>query len=301
MPLPELVESQLFSLRLNNCRLDPMCASRRWPRGAGRVLSVEELRRMRAHARRHLGARPQRPAAPAAPAASMPSATRNLPLEGCFLAAVKACGEDALALPASPQAAHWEHRCAGTTASPRWSSWAAAPRDTPQIHAARDELSDPRRMSAHPQGHPGDLAVARTLLDLAAILEHKALRRAVREAQAQRAGRSRRARAPTAPAAGRPARAGDAAADHRHRPGADRERARGRRPRSPAGGRDRPPGRQRPDLHRRAPGRARLPLAASSGWSSRPTARAYHDNQLAREDDAERQALLEAQASVCFA
>ena len=55
-----------------------------------------------------------------------------------------------------------------------------------------------------------------------------------------------------------------------------------------------PSRRQRADPDRRAAGSCPTSAGRSSGSSSRPTAPRYHDGEIAREDDAERQALLEA-------
>jgi hypothetical protein len=101
------------------------------------------------------------------------------PLEGCFLAAVKACGAGAL-LAGVAAAAHWEmikwdHRFPEVLVTGR-----CAPRH-PQINAHETAFLPPEDVRIH-RGIPVTSPV-RTLLDLAAILDHKRLRRAVRQAQ----------------------------------------------------------------------------------------------------------------------
>jgi hypothetical protein len=101
------------------------------------------------------------------------------PLEGCFLAAVKACGAGAL-LAGVAAAAHWamikwDHRLPEVLVTGR-----CAPRH-PQINAHETAFLPPEDVRMH-RGIPVTSPV-RTLLDLAAVLDHKRLRRTVRQAQ----------------------------------------------------------------------------------------------------------------------
>jgi hypothetical protein len=101
------------------------------------------------------------------------------PLEGCFLAAVKACGEGAL-LAGVAAAAHWamiewDHRLPEVLVTGR-----CAPRH-PQINGHETAFLPPEDARMH-RGIPVTSPL-RTLLDLAAILDHRRLRRAVRQAQ----------------------------------------------------------------------------------------------------------------------
>lgn len=103
----------------------------------------------------------------------------NPPLEGCFLAAVKACGEDAL-LAGMAAGAHWcivrwDHRKPEVLVLGR-----CAPRH-PEITAHETSFLPPEDVRIH-RGIPVT-SPTRTLLDLAAILDYKRLRRAVRQAQ----------------------------------------------------------------------------------------------------------------------
>jgi predicted transcriptional regulator of viral defense system len=106
----------------------------------------------------------------------------NLPLEGRFLAAVKAGGEGA-ALSHFAAAAHWrmvgwDGRRIEITVRSRGTRIHAG------IRAHRTQMLRPidlRRYRGIPVTAP-----ARTLLDLASILDHRPLRRAVRRAQSLR-------------------------------------------------------------------------------------------------------------------
>ena len=100
----------------------------------------------------------------------------NLPLEGRFLAAVKACGPTAVLSHVSAAALYdlvrWDYRYPEVTTR--------TDRTHRGIRVHRSSMPkfrhDPR------QGHP-DTTPARTLIDLAATLDYPALRRAVRQAQ----------------------------------------------------------------------------------------------------------------------
>ena len=186
----------------------------------------------------------------------------NLPLEGCFLAAVKACGPGAPARPVSRPACsredrRWDHRLpevlvlgprrGGTDGS------ACIARDG--VPAAED--------IADPPGHPGDLTAARTLLDLAGDLDYAQLRRAVREAQALGWSSSPSSRA-AARARAAPRRGQRCAGSS---PPARRRRGSSSRTSSSTscsrGGID-APRRQRAARHRRPQGDAGLPLAGAA-------------------------------------
>lgn len=103
----------------------------------------------------------------------------NLPLEGCFLAAVKACGPGAI-LSHFSAAAHlgfvrWDDRF------PEVTVLGDGTRAHPGIRVHRTCTLDPgdvRRYGGIPMTAP-----ARTLLDLGAVVEYPTLRRAVRQAQ----------------------------------------------------------------------------------------------------------------------
>jgi hypothetical protein len=103
----------------------------------------------------------------------------NLSLEGHLLAAAKACGPDAVVSHYSAAALYglvkWDDRYPEVT----------APRKTTQrrIRAHRSNL-DPADLWAH-KGIP-TTTPARTLVDLSSLLPYKPLRRAAREAQALR-------------------------------------------------------------------------------------------------------------------
>ena len=213
----------------------------------------------------------------------------HVPLEGCFLAAVKACGEDAwlsrVAAGAHWELLRWDFRFPEVVVLGR-----RAP-EHPQIHAYETSHLPPEDVVIH-KGVPVTSPL-RTLLDLAGVLEHKALRRAVREAQA-------RGLVDLAELARR-----------LHGPGPRRGRARLRRiiATGPAPTRSEledavldlllDAGIAHPDVN--VPlyigGRKVIP---DFRWPEQrlvieADGAAWHDHQLAREDDAERQALLEAQ------
>src|SRR5215213_635264 len=212
----------------------------------------------------------------------------NPPLEGCFFAAVKACGSRAL--------------LAGVAAGVLWKilewDWRL-----PEILVAGRCPPEHPGIRAHRTSHlpPEDVAVRegiavtspiRTLLDLAAILDHRRLRRAVRQAQSlglvelpalvsrlhgpgPRRGRAKLARiVSTGPAPTR-SELEDVVLDLLLRGGLAHPDVN-----VPLwlGGRRVVPDFRWPE--------ARLVVEVDGA--------AWHDNRLAREDDAERQALLEA-------
>jgi elongation factor P len=212
----------------------------------------------------------------------------NVPLEGRFLAAVKACGFGAVLSHFSAAAlwgfVRWEERYPEVTVV------GTAPRAHAGLRIHRTNRFDRDDLARH-HGIPVTTR-ARTLLDLAARLDHRPLRSATRRAQSLYRVNVRQLAA--------------ALARHRGRPGAARLAriiATGPAPtRSELedvvldlilrGGHTHPDvnvpyyvdGRRTvPDF--RWP-EQRLVLEADS--------KTWHDNQLAREDDAERQALLEA-------
>jgi very-short-patch-repair endonuclease len=212
----------------------------------------------------------------------------NLPLEGRFLAAVKACGPTAVLSHHSAAAlwgfAQWDDRYPEVTVFGAWSC--RHPRL--RIHRTTTlDLDDRARHHGIPVTSP-----ARTLLDLAARLDHRPLRSATRRAQSLHRVNVRQLV--------------DVLARHRRRRGC------ARLARIIATG----PAPTRSELED-----ATLDLMLRGGlahpdvnvalWLSGrrvvpdfrwPEQRlvieadgaAWHDNQLAREDDAERQALLEA-------
>ena len=210
----------------------------------------------------------------------------NVTLEGRFLAAVKACGAGHGPQPLSAAALYgiveWDDRFPEVTAERRRATPPRHPRPPPRASATR-----PRR----PQGIPVTTP-ARTLVDLASVLPYKPLRRAVREAH----GAEARRRPRSSSAAMQPNRRGTANLDAILATGPAPTRSeledvvldlilRG--------------GLVAPDVNVPLPidGRRvdpRLPLARAAARRSRPTAPQWHDNRVAREDDAERQALLEA-------
>jgi hypothetical protein len=103
----------------------------------------------------------------------------NPPLEGRFLAAVKACGPGAL-LSHFAAAAHlgfvrWDHR------HPEVTVVGTSARRHPAIRVHRAALLDPVDITAH-RGIP-ITSPARTLVDLASVMDQRRLRRAVRQAQ----------------------------------------------------------------------------------------------------------------------
>ena len=212
----------------------------------------------------------------------------NVPLEGRFLAAVKACGPSAVLSHFSAAALwgfmRWEDR------HPEVMVVGTSPRSHRGVRAHRALVLD-RRDITRREGIPVT-APARTLLDLAAVLDYPRLRRAARQAQSLmrvnipqlveilgRLGARRGARklarvVATGPAPTR-SELEDATLDLMLRGGLAHPDVNvalwlsGRR--------------VVPDF--RWPERRLVVEADGSAW---------HDNQLAREDDAERQALLEA-------
>jgi hypothetical protein len=106
----------------------------------------------------------------------------KVPLEGCFLAAVKACGPGAVLSHHSAAALYelvrWDGRDPEVTVA------GSATRARPGVHVHRTgelEAEDVRRHRGIPVTSP-----ARALADVAAQLDGKRLRRAVREGQARR-------------------------------------------------------------------------------------------------------------------
>ena len=104
----------------------------------------------------------------------------NPPLEGRFLAAVKACGDGAVLSHVSAAAlwgfVAWDER------HPEVTVMGPATRVVPRLRVHRTSFFAPEdvtRFRRIPVTAP-----ARTLLDLAAVVEYRGLRRAVREAQA---------------------------------------------------------------------------------------------------------------------
>ena len=204
--------------------------------------------------------------------------TPQLTLEGLFLAAVKACGPEAVLSHYSAAAlfgiVKWDGRYPEVTTPGR--------REHPGIHTHRPAKIDATRRSGIPVTTP-----ARTLIDLAAALPYRRLRRAVRQAQSLklvtlpqlvvpgRPGAKKLAKIiATGPAPTR-SELEDVVLDLLLRAGFERPDVN-----APleVSGRT-----VYPDF--RWPGQ-RLIIEADS--------RTWHDNKLAREDDAERQALLEA-------
>jgi hypothetical protein len=106
----------------------------------------------------------------------------NIPLEGEFLAAVKACGLGAL-LSHYAGAAHWE-MVEWDGRYPEVTVVGAGTRLHPGIRVHRTKLLDPRDRRQH-KGIPVT-SPARTLVDLASIVYYRRLRRAVRQAQSLR-------------------------------------------------------------------------------------------------------------------
>lgn len=103
------------------------------------------------------------------------------PLEGCFLAAVKACGTGAVLSHVSAAAlwglVDWDHR------SPEVTVAGSATRLHRGLRVHRTGVLDGQDVTWH-----RGIAItspARTLVDLAAVLDDRGLRRAVREAQAR--------------------------------------------------------------------------------------------------------------------
>src|SRR5829696_5682552 len=106
----------------------------------------------------------------------------KVPLEGCFLAAVKACGPGAWLSGVSAGALweiiSWDFRLPEVVVFDR-----SAP-DHPLINAHETNHLPPHDITIH-RGVPVTSPL-RTLLDLSAVLDHKRLRRAVRESQARK-------------------------------------------------------------------------------------------------------------------
>ncbi len=106
----------------------------------------------------------------------------NPPLEGWYLAAVKACGPAAVlshyAAAALWGLVAWDHR------DPEVTVGATATRVCPGVRVHRTSMLG-REDTAQRAGIPVT-APARTLLDLASVLDQRRLRRAVREAQSLR-------------------------------------------------------------------------------------------------------------------
>ncbi len=102
---------------------------------------------------------------------------RNVPLEGRFLAAVKACGPNAVLSHFSAATlyglVHWDGRYPEVTAPANRSH-----RGIRMHRSSLLDVDDVRRHHGIPITTP-----ARTLVDLAATFEYRALRRVVREAQ----------------------------------------------------------------------------------------------------------------------
>jgi very-short-patch-repair endonuclease len=213
----------------------------------------------------------------------------NLPLEGRFLAGLKACGPGAV-LSHFSAAAHWE-MVEWDDRRPEVTVVADGVRAHVGLRVHRTSILDRSDVARH-RGIPVT-SPARTLLDLASILEERALRRAVRRAQSlrlvhlrqlvdaiDRLGRYRRgvrklARVvATGPAPTR-SELEDVVLDLLLRGGFEHPAV--NRPLILNGRR------VVPDF--RWP-EQRLVVEADGG--------AWHDHKLAREDDAERQALLEA-------
>ena len=169
-------------------------------------------------------------------------------------------------------------------------AWALRPA---RIRACASTARDPRPRRHHPPPRHPCHPPARTLLDLAAHLDHRALRAATRRAQSLYRVNVRQLAAALARHRGSRG-AARLAQHHRHRPRAHPQRARGRRARPHPARRPRPSRRQRGATTSTAGAPCPTSAGPSSASSSRPTAQTWHDNQLAREDDAERQALLEA-------
>jgi Protein of unknown function (DUF559) len=106
----------------------------------------------------------------------------NIPLEGQFLAAVKACGPGAL-LSFYAAGAHWEI-VEWDGRYPEVTVFGQGTRVHAGIRVHRTQLLHPRDRRHH-RGIPVT-SPARTLVDLASLLDYRRLRRAVRQAQANR-------------------------------------------------------------------------------------------------------------------
>jgi hypothetical protein len=106
----------------------------------------------------------------------------KVPLEGCFLAATKACGRDAW-LSGVAAGAHWA-LVPWDFRDPEVLVFGRSAPDHPRIRAHETNYLPPEDVTFH-RGVPVTSPL-RTLLDLAATLDHKQLRRAVRESQARK-------------------------------------------------------------------------------------------------------------------
>jgi hypothetical protein len=106
----------------------------------------------------------------------------NVPLEGRFLAAIKACGPGAVlshyAAGAHWRIVSWDGRCVEVTVL------GGGTRVHGGLRVHRTELLDPRDVRSHAGIRV--TSPARTLVDLASLLDHPRLRRAVRQAQSLR-------------------------------------------------------------------------------------------------------------------
>ena len=210
----------------------------------------------------------------------------NVPLEGGFLAAVKACGPRAVLSHASAAALWGLARLGRETARRDGARVGHAPADG----RARPSRAPGARGSSAMLGHPGD--VSRTDPGGSRVVAagaNAAPRRAAGAivAAGERPPCARRTRACRAvPWPRRARRPPD------RRPGADAQRAGGCRPRSHPARRARPSAGQRSAHPLRAARDPGLPLAGAAAVVEADGA-AWHEHRLAREDDAERQALLE--------
>ncbi len=188
------------------------------------------------------------------------SVTRTSTLDGCYLAAVKACGEEAVL----------SHRSAGDAQNIiRWED------RYPDVLVLGDSVPRHPRINGHctsylPPHHVTTVrgipvtTAERTLLDLAAVLPEHRLRRAVRQAQFLKLTTVRLAGG----GAARPradARAQEARADPCQERRSDAERARGRRARSHPARRVRSSACQCAVVHREAAGSSRTSAGPSNG------------------------------------
>jgi hypothetical protein len=106
----------------------------------------------------------------------------KIPLEGCFLAAVKACRPEAW-LSGVAAGAHWA-LVPWDFRDPEVLVFGRSAPEHPLIHGHETNHLPPEDVTFH-RGIPVTSPL-RTLLDLAAILDHKQLRRAVRESRARK-------------------------------------------------------------------------------------------------------------------
>ena len=194
---------------------------------------------------------------------------RKLPLEGRFLAAVKACGPGAVLSHVSAAALWgfmpWDGALPrGDRASATGAARAPGPaRSTGPRSLDRDDIT---RHHGIPVTSP-----ARTLLDLAATLDDKPLRARHPPRPVALPRQRPPARRGPGPPPGKTGR-GQAGEDHRHRPRAHPERARGRRARPHPARRPRPSRRQRRRCYSTAGASSPTSAGPSSASSSRPTA-----------------------------